>query len=103
QAGDNFIVNAGKNVKIDAGENMDCSAGNNISQTAGNDLTQTASEEITESSDNRKEMVDKDFMRQANTSNEIASEVTIFSNKENLTLQSGKTVEVNSVEKSKMF
>lgn len=103
QAGEDFIVNAGKNVKIDAGENMDCDAGKNISQTAGNDLTQTASEEITENSNNRKEMVDKDFLRQSDTSNVVASDVTVFSNKENLTLQSGKTVEVNSVEKSKMF
>jgi uncharacterized protein involved in type VI secretion and phage assembly len=103
QAGENFIVNAGKNVKIDAGENMDCDAGKNISQTAANDLTQTAMGDITEGSDNRKEMVDKDFMRQANISNVVASGVTIFSNKDNLTLQSGKTVEVNSVEKSKIF
>ncbi|OXG07731.1 uncharacterized protein involved in type VI secretion and phage assembly [Flavobacterium araucananum] len=103
QAGEDFIVSAGKNVKIDAGENMDYDAGKNISQTAGNDLTQTASGDITESSDNRKELVDKDFLRQANISNVVASGVTIFSNKENLTLQSGKTVEVNSVEKSKMF
>lgn len=103
QAGEDFIVSAGKNVKIEAGENMDCDAGKDISQTAGNDLTQTASGDITESSDNRKEMVDKDFIRQADTSNIIASGVSIFSNKENLTLQSGKTVEVNSVEKSKMF
>jgi uncharacterized protein (DUF2345 family) len=102
-AGDDFIVSAGKNVKIEAGENMDCNAGKDISQTAGNDLTQTASGDITESSDNRKEMVDKDFLRQAETSNVVASGVTIFSNKENLTLQSGKTVEVNSAEKSKMF
>ncbi|MFD1601275.1 type VI secretion system Vgr family protein [Flavobacterium artemisiae] len=103
KAGEDFIVSAGKNVKIGAGENMDCDAGKDISQTAGNDLTQTASGDITESSDNRKEMVDKDFIRQADTSNIIASGVSIFSNKENLTLQSGKTVEVNSVEKSKMF
>ncbi|MCD0476597.1 phage baseplate assembly protein V [Flavobacterium sp. EDS] len=103
QAGEDFIVNAGKNVKIDAGENMDCDAGKNISQTAANDLTQTAMGDITEGSDNRKEMVDKDFMRQSDISDVVASEVTVFSNKENLTLQSGKTVEVNSAEKSKMF
>ncbi|SHN08221.1 type VI secretion system Vgr family protein [Flavobacterium pectinovorum] len=103
QAGEDFTINAGKNVKIGAGENMDCDAGNNISQTAGNDLTQRATGDITESSDNRRELVDKDFLRQADTSNVIASGVSIFSNKENLTLQSGKTVEVNSAEKSKMF
>ncbi|OXE96501.1 uncharacterized protein involved in type VI secretion and phage assembly [Flavobacterium araucananum] len=102
-AGEDFIVNAGKNVKIDAGENMDYDAGKNISQTAANDLTQIASGDITESSDSRNEMVDKNFTRQADTSNEIASGVTVFSNKENLTLQSGKDVEINSAEKFKMF
>ena len=102
-AGANITMTAGKNVSVSAGDDMDNSAGKNITQTAGNDLSQSAMGNITEMSNNRTEMVEKDFMRQADTSNEIASEVTIFSQKENMTLQSGKTVEVNSAEKSKMF
>lgn len=102
-AGENIMMTAGKNVSVSAGDDMDHSAGKNITQTAGNDLSQSAMGNITEMSNNRTEMVEKDFIRQADTSNEIASEVTIFSQKENMTLQSGKTVEVNSAEKSKMF
>lgn len=102
-AGENITMTAGKNVSVSAGDDMDNSAGKNITQTAGNDLSQSAMGDITEISNNRTEMVEKDFMRQADTSNEIASEVTVFSHKENMTLQSGKTVEVNSAEKSKMF
>ena len=102
-AGENITMTAGKNVSVSAGDDMDNSAGKNITQTAGNDLSQSAMGNITEISNNRTEMVEKDFIRQADTSNEIASEVTIFSQKENMTLQSGKTVEVNSAEKSKMF
>ena len=102
-AGENITMTAGKNVTVSAGDDMDNSAGKNITQTAGNDLSQSAMGNITEMSNNRTEMVEKDFIRQADTSNEIASEVTIFSQKENMTLQSGKTVEVNSAEKSKMF
>ena len=102
-AGENITMTAGKNVTVSAGDDMDNSAGKNITQTAGNDLSQSAMGNITEMSNNRTEMVEKDFIRQADTSNEIASEVTIFSQKENMTLQSAKTVEVNSAEKSKMF
>lgn len=48
-------------------------------------------------------MVDKDFRRQADNSNEIAGEINMFSEKENMTMQSGKIVEFNSAEKSKLF
>ena len=102
-AGENVNITAGKNVTISAGDDMDNSAGKNITQVAGNDLSQSAAGEIIENSDKRTEIVEKDFKRQADTSNEIASEVYIFSQKENMTLQSGKTVEINSAEKSKMF
>ena len=49
------------------------------------------------------ELVDIDFKRQASTSNEVAGEVSVFSEKENMTMQSGKIVEFNSAEKSKLF
>ncbi|MBE0393181.1 DUF2345 domain-containing protein [Flavobacterium sp. PL002] len=102
-AGENVNITAGKNVSVSAGEDMDNSANNDINQTAGNDLTQSAAGDIIENSDNRTEIVEKDFVRQAYSSSEIASEVTIFSQKENMTLQSGKTIEMNSTEKSNMF
>ncbi|WP_143394648.1 phage baseplate assembly protein V [Flavobacterium branchiophilum] len=99
----NFTVNAGANITMTAGKNVSVSAGDDMDHSAGKNITQTAMGNITEMSNNRTEMVEKDFMRQADTSNEIASEVSVFSQKENMTLQSGKTVEVNSAEQSKMF
>ncbi|ENA1795599.1 DUF2345 domain-containing protein [Flavobacterium psychrophilum] len=102
-AGENITMSAGKNVSVSAGGDMDNSAGKNLSQVAGRDLNQSAMGDIKEISNNRTEIVEKDFTRQADISNEVATQVTIFSNKENMTLQSGKTVEVNSAETSKMF
>ncbi|NHN27597.1 hypothetical protein FIA58_018100, partial [Flavobacterium jejuense] len=102
-AGDNISISAGKNISVSAGEDIDNSANGNITSVAGTDIIQNASGDIRESSDNRTEIVDKDFIRQADISNEIASEVSVFSEKENMTLQSGKTVEFNSAEKSKLF
>jgi type VI secretion system secreted protein VgrG len=102
-AGDDVLINAGKNISINAGENISNSANENISSVAGTDIIQTATGDIKESSDNRTELVESNFKRQAAISDEIAGEVSIFSEKENMTMQSGKTVEFNSAEKSKMF
>jgi type VI secretion system secreted protein VgrG len=102
-AGENISMSAGKNVSISAGEDISNSANDNIISVAGTDIVQTATGDIKETSDNRTEIVDKDFKRQADVSNEIASEAKMFSEKENMTIQSGKTVEFNSAEKSKLF
>lgn len=66
-------------------------------------MTINASGNITETSDNRTELIDKTFNRQSEISNEIAGEISMFSKKENMTLQSGKTIEFNSAEKSNLF
>ncbi|MDV6167379.1 phage baseplate assembly protein V [Flavobacterium sp. DG1-102-2] len=102
-AGDNVNIRAGKNVSVSAAVNMDSSAGDTITVVAGKDIMQTATGDIIETSDNRMETVDKDFFRQADNSSEMASEAKMFSEKENMTMQSGKTVEFNSAEKSKLF
>ncbi len=102
-AGENVSISAGKNISVSAGEDMDNSANGNITSVAGTDIVQSASGDIRETSDKRTEIITKDFRRQADISNEIATEVSIFSEKENMTLQSGKTVEFNSAEKSKLF
>ena len=96
-------MKAGKDVSTDAGENISNSANKNIASVAGTDIIQNASGDIRESSDNRTEIVDKDFRREADNSNELAAEITMFSEKENMTMQSGKIVEFNSAEKSKLF
>ena len=103
KAGENISITAGKEISIDAGESITSSANENIISTAGTDIVQTASGDIRESSDTRTEMVEKEFRRQSETSHEIAGEIAMFSEKENMTMQSGKIVEFNSAEKSKLF
>ena len=103
KAGENVSITAGKNVSVSAGENMDNSANNDITVVAGNDIMQTAAGEISENSDVRNEISSDKTHRQTADFNTVAEKVTIFSEKENMTLQSGKTIEKNSAEKSKMF
>jgi len=100
---ENMGVQVGKDQSVNVGDNQTISVGKDITTSAGNNFSLTATGDIQESSDNRTEMVSKDFLRKAETSNELASQVSIFSQAENMTLQSGKIVEVNSAEKSKMF
>ena len=102
-AGENITMTAGKDVSVSAGNNISNSANDNITSVAGTDIVQTASGEIRETSDMRTEDVAKEFKRQSQISNEVAGEVSVFSEKENMTMQSGKIVEFNSAEKSKLF
>ena len=88
---------------MSAGNNISNSANDNITSVAGTDIIQTAAGEIRETSDMRTKDVAKDFKRQSTTSNEVAGEVSVFSEKENMTMQSGKIVEFNSAEESKLF
>ena len=96
-------VQIGKEQSVNVGDNQTISVGKDITTSAGNNFSLTATGDIQENSDNRTEMVSKDFLRQSETSNELASEISVFSQKENMTLQSGKIVEINSAEKSKLF
>jgi type VI secretion system secreted protein VgrG len=102
-AGENVKITAGKDVSVSAGNNINHSANDNITQTAGNDINQSATGDIREFSDNRTEIVEKDFKRQAYKSDEIANEITFFSTEKDMTMQSGKEIKFNSAEKSKMF
>ncbi len=103
EAGEDFIVKAGRHVKVDAKENIEIEAGNNISQEAMNDIFISANGNIMEKSDDRIEIADKDFSRTSDTSNEIAAEASFYSHLENMTIQSGKQVLINSAEKSNLF
>ncbi|MFC1222430.1 type VI secretion system Vgr family protein [Pedobacter sp. BG31] len=107
----NMQINVQENMDVSVGQDQSTSVGNNqtttvnkdIGTTAGNNYSLSATGDIQETSDKRSEFVTKDFIRQAETSNELANEITMFSQKENMSLQSGKTVEINSAEKSKLF
>ena len=78
-AGENINITAGKEISIGAGASITSSANDNITSTAGTDIVQTAAGDIRESSDTRTEMVEKEFFRQSETSNEIAGEISMFS------------------------
>jgi len=103
EAGEDIIMKAGRNVNVDAKENIDIEAGNNISEEAENDIYISANGNVMEKSDNRTEIAEKDFKRTSDTSNEIASEANLYSHQENMTIQSGKQVLINSAEKSNLF
>ncbi|KFF25433.1 type VI secretion system Vgr family protein [Chryseobacterium vrystaatense] len=103
KAGENIDMTAGKNISVSAGENISNSANSNITSIAGTDIVQTAAGDIRETSDTRKEMAEKDIHRQSETSQSLAGKITMFSEKENMTLQSGKIIENNSAEKAKIF
>ncbi|MGN8059999.1 type VI secretion system Vgr family protein [Pedobacter sp. 22163] len=100
---ENMDVKVGKDQASSIGNNQTTSVNKDINTTAGNNYSLSATGDIQESSDIRSEFVTKDFVRQSETSNELASEISMFSQKENMSLQSGKTVEINSAEKSKLF
>jgi type VI secretion system secreted protein VgrG len=103
-AGENVNITAGKNVTVSAGENMDNSANKDITQTAGHDINQSAAGDFTESANNKTEIIEQKHIRGSLESVQHAEEVTVFSTKENMLLESSqKTVEVNSAEKSSMF
>ncbi|AXT60409.1 hypothetical protein D1816_08615 [Aquimarina sp. AD10] len=102
-AGENINITAGKNISVSAGANLSETAGENVSVVANKDMLLNAAGDMTEMSDTRNDIVDEDYSRQSGTSDEYAKEVSIFSAEENMTLQSSKTVNINSTEKSKLF
>ncbi|MGE8341820.1 MAG: type VI secretion system Vgr family protein [Flavobacterium sp.] len=99
----NIVFEASESITVKTGTDIDMSAGNNMTQEAGNDIFINAEGTILERSDNRTELVEKDFSRTSDISNEIASEVSLYSNEENMTIQSGKQVHINSAKKSNLF
>lgn len=103
EAGEDIIMKAGRDIKADAKENIEIDAGNDISQEAQNDMYVSANGNIMEKSDNRTEIAEKDFQRTSDISNEIAAEASLYSHKENMTIQSGKQVLINSTENSNLF
>ncbi|OCA76917.1 Vgr family protein [Chryseobacterium artocarpi] len=103
KAGENIDMIAGKNFTLNAGENISNSANVNITSIAGTDIIQNAAGDIRETSDNRQEMAEKGIHRQSETSQSLAGKISMFSDKENMTLQSAKIIENNSADKAKLF
>ncbi|WP_129715009.1 type VI secretion system Vgr family protein [Pedobacter sp. SYP-B3415] len=99
----NMQINVQENMDVQVGENQSTNVGKDIATTAGNNYVLSAIGDVSETSNNRTELVKEEFKRQSATSDEYAGEVSIFSAKENMTMQSGKIVELNSAEKSNLF
>ena len=105
-AGNNINMSAGKDITSIAGSNIHAtasvnivsSAGANMIDTAGRDLLQTATGNIHESSDKRTEISENERNIQSKKSDSYAEKVTMVSTKENMILQSEKTVKSQSGE-----
>ncbi|WP_312078956.1 phage baseplate assembly protein V [Chryseobacterium sp.] len=105
-AGNNIKMTAGKDITSIAGNSMFATAnvnivsnaGVNMIDTAGKDLMQTATGNIHESSDMRSEISENERNIQAKKSDSYAEKVTVVSTKENMILQSEKTVKSQSGE-----
>ncbi|MDH7464187.1 phage baseplate assembly protein V [Chitinophagaceae bacterium 26-R-25] len=99
----NIVMNAGENITSQAGNDITASAGNDMVQSVGNDITQTAAGEILENANSRKEIISGDYNRKAGRINNLANAISLFSEQDDLTLQSGKSIQMNSAEKTNQF
>lgn len=105
-----YIDSANNNIDISANETMTLSANNikikaneNIDMVAGKDFTKSIAENYNVMTKNNTLIVEENLSTDAKKQVNVADEITLSSNKENLTLTSGKTVDVQSKEKVKLF
>lgn len=91
----NIDLSASQTLTLSAGENVSTAAGENISQYAGNNATISAKHVTT--------VADENVVLQAKKIQKTAEEIKIDSTKEDLQLQSSKSVNVKSAEKVKLF
>ena len=97
-AGVDISSTAGSNIFSTANVNIVSNAGVNMIDTAGKDLMQSATGNIHESSDRRSEISENERNIQAKKSDSYAEKVTVVSTKQNMILQSEKTVKSQSGE-----
>ncbi|MBD3905420.1 phage baseplate assembly protein V [Chryseobacterium sp. Ch-15] len=97
-AGVDISATAGSNIFSTANVNIVSNAGVNMIDTAGKDLMQSATGNIHESSDMRSEVSENGRNIQAKKSDSYAEKVTVVSTKQNMILQSEKTVKSQSGE-----
>ncbi len=104
------IDTANNNIEISALENMTLNAKNikikaeeNIEMVAGNDFTKSVSENYNVMTKNNTLIVEEKLTTDSKQQENVSDEITLSSNKKNLTLSSGKMVDVQSKEKVKLF
>ena len=98
KAGGDINLNANKNILSTASLNIVSNAGVNMVDIAGKDISQFASGDIREDSNVRSEISKNERNIQAKKSDSHSDKITIVSTKQNMILQSDKSVKSNSGE-----
>ncbi|WP_026449520.1 type VI secretion system Vgr family protein [Aequorivita capsosiphonis] len=105
-----FIDTAQNNITLNANETLTLNANNikiraneNIDMVAGKDFTKSVAENYNVMAKNQNVIIEKELVMDSEKQTLVADEIVLSSNKENLTLTSGKTVDVQSKEKVKLF
>ncbi|MDR6565800.1 type VI secretion system Vgr family protein [Chitinophaga ginsengisegetis] len=99
----NIRINAIENVSINAGNNINHSADMDILQQAGNCLYQYTVNNYHLTATNITKIALENINVQAREIDKHAEEINIDSSKENMQISSGKSVNIKSTEKSKLF
>jgi phage-related baseplate assembly protein len=98
KAGGDINLNANKNIFSTASLNIVSNAGVNMVDIAGKDISQSASGDIREDSNVRSEISKNERSIQAKKSDSHSDKITVVSTKQNMILQSEKSVKSNSGE-----
>ncbi|MBQ4821278.1 phage baseplate assembly protein V [Aquimarina sp. MMG016] len=98
----NISVTAGETMTFNA-KNIKISAEENIEMTAGKDFTKSISDNYNVMTKNNTVIIEENLSIDSKKQVNVSDEITLSSNKQNLTLTSGKTVDVQSKEKVKLF
>ena len=98
KAGGDINLNANKNIFSTASLNIVSNAGVNMVDIAGKDISQSASGDIREDSNVRGEISKNERSIQAKKSDSHSDKITVVSTKQNMILQSEKSVKSNSGE-----
>jgi uncharacterized protein (DUF2345 family) len=84
-----------KNISINAAEHMEISA--------GKDLTKSVGEQLNIMAKHKNVVIEKNLAVSAEKQEMVSEEMTLSSNSKNLTLVSGKMVDIQSSEKVKLY
>ncbi|WP_343745185.1 contractile injection system protein, VgrG/Pvc8 family [Chitinophaga sp.] len=107
----NIIMDARERVDVNAGTNMTHVAGMNMSQIAGMNILHNAGDSMNQFSVNDYKLTATNITKiamegmdvQAKKIEKTAEQIKVESSKDEMTFNSGKSVEVKSAEKSKLF
>ncbi len=101
-ANNNMTIAAGETMTLTA-KNINIKAGEDINMVAGNNFTKSVGEDYNVMTKNNTLIVQENLSTDSKKQENISDEITLSSNAKNLTLASGKTVDIQSKEKVKLF